>query len=237
MRFSTNPGRTAGLLYVLASLVGIFGLLYVPSKLIVDGNALATAHNIVTSERLFRLGIAAHLIGEALFVFVALALYELFRAVNNRNALLMLTLILVAVPMAFLNELNALAALALVHGANFLSAFDQAQRDALAMLFLNVRGYGFDVAGIFWGLWLFPLGVLVYRSGFLPRILGVALVVNCFAFLITSFTSLILPHYEPLVHAWMRPFHFGEQLFMLWLLIVGARPTPLESPAYCAVPS
>ena len=237
MRFTKNPGRIAGLLYVLASIVGIFGLLYVPSKLIVDGNAVETAHNIAASETLFRLGIAAHLIGEALFVFVALALYDLFKVVNHRNALCMLTLILVAIPIAFLNELNAIAALVLVHQADFLSLFDQPQRDALAMLFLNVHGYGFDVAGIFWGLWLFPLGLLVYRSGFLPRILGVALMVNCFAFLISSLTSLVLPHYEALVHGWMRPFHFGEQAFMLWLLIMGAKPRPLASPAYCATPS
>src|ERR1022692_2276861 len=135
------------------------------------------------------------------------------------------------------NELNAIAALVLVHGTDFLSLFDQPQRDALAMLFLNVHGYGFDVAGIFWGLWLFPLGLLVYRSGFLPRILGVALIVNCFAFLIGSLTSLVLPHYEALVHGWMRPFHFGEQAFMLWLLIMGAKPKPLASPAYCTTPS
>jgi hypothetical protein len=234
MRFGNNPGRTAGFLYVLASIVGIFGLLYVPSKLIVDGNAIETARNIAGSETLFRLGIAAHLAGEALFVFVALALYQLLKAVNHRNALCMLTLILVAIPIAFLNELNALAALALVRGADFLSSFGAAQREALAMLFLNVRGYGFDVAGIFWGLWLFPLGLLVYRSGFLPRVLGVALILNCFAFLFTSFASLVLPHYEPLVHAWTRPFHFGEQIFMLWLLVMGAKPAPLASPAISA---
>jgi hypothetical protein len=239
MRFTKNPGRIAGLLYVLASIVGIFGLLYVPSKLIVHGNAVETARNIAASETLFRLGIAAHLIGEALFVFVALALYELFKAVNHRNALCMLTLILVAIPMAFLNELNAIAALVLVHGegAHFLSVYDEPQRDALAMLFLKVHGYGFDVAGIFWGLWLFPLGLLVYRSGFLPRILGLALMANCFAFLISSLASLVLPHYEALVHGWMRPFHFGEQAFMLWLLIMGAKPRPLASPAYGATSS
>lgn len=237
MRFAQNQGRVAGFLYVLASILGIFGLLYVPSKLIVDGNAVQTASNIAASETLFRLGVAAHLVGEALFVFVALALYDLFKAVNHRNALCMLTLILVAIPIAFLNELNALAALALVNGADFLSAFSQPQRDALAMLFLNVHGYGFDVAGIFWGLWLFPLGLLVYRSGFLPRVLGVALVANCFAFLITSITALVWPHYEALVHGWMRPFHFGEQAFMLWLLIMGAKPRAVPSPVYDATPS
>jgi hypothetical protein len=232
MRFIRNPGRIAGLLYVVASVVGIFGLLYVPSKLIVDGNAVETARNIAASETLFRLGIAAHLVGEALFVFVALALYDLLKGVNPRNALSMLTLILVAIPIAFLNELNAIAALSLVHGSDYLSLFGQPQRDALAMLFLNLHGAGFDVAGIFWGLWLFPLGLLVYRSGFLPRILGVALMANCFAFLITSLTSLVLPHYEVLVHGWMRPFHFGEQLFMLWLLIMGAEPKTVASADY-----
>ncbi len=231
MRFAQNQGRVAGFLYVLASILGIFGLLYVPSKLIVDGNAAQTASNIAASETLFRLGIAAHLVGEALFVFVALALYDLFKAVNKRWALSMLTLILVAIPIAFLNELNALAALALVNGSDFLSVFSAPQRDALAMLFLNVHGYGFDVAGIFWGLWLFPLGLLVYRSGFLPRILGVALVANCFAFLVTSLTALVWPHYEALAHGWMRPFHFGEQAFMLWLLIMGAKPRAVASRA------
>lgn len=224
--FHQNPGRVAGLLYVFSSIVGIFGLIYVPSKLIVDGNAAETARNIAASETLFRLGIFAHLAGEALFVFVALALYHLLKPVNSRLALCMLTLILVAIPIAFLNELNALAALLLARGSEFLSAFDQSQRNALTMFFWNVHGYGFDVAGIFWGLWLFPLGLLVYRSGFIPRILGVLLMVNCFAFPINSFTSLVLPHYDAVVSRWMRPFHFGEQIFMLWLLIMGAIPKP-----------
>jgi hypothetical protein len=144
----------------------------------------------------------------------------------------MLTLILVAIPIAFLNELNAIAALVLVRGADFLSLFDKPQRDALAMLFLNLHGHGFDAAGIFWGLWLFPLGLLVYRSGFLPRILGVVLMVNCFAYPVNSFTSLVLPQYEAIVSRWMSPLQFGELVFMLWLLIMGAKPKPLADPPY-----
>ena len=231
MSFTKNPGRFAGLLYLLASIPGVFALIYVPSKLIVHGNATATAHNIAASETLFRLGIAADLIGQALFIFVALALYDLLKGVNQRHALLMLTLILVAIPIAFLNELNAIAALVLVRGTDFLSLFDQPQRDALAMLFLNLHGHGFDVAGIFWGLWLFPLGLLVYRSGFLPRILGIVLMVNCFAYSVNSFTSLVLPQYEA-ISRWMSPLQFGELVFMLWLLIIGAKPKPLADPAY-----
>src|SRR5216683_2912881 len=199
MSSTKNPGRFAGLLYVLFSIPGFFAMVYVPGKLIVHGNAAATANNIAASETLFRLGIAAQLIGSAGFIFVALALYDLLKGVNRRHASLMVTLIVVSIPIAFVNELNSIAALVLVRGADFLSLFDKPQRDALAMLFLNLHGHGFDVAGIFWGLWLFPLGLLVYRSSFLPRILGVALMVNCFAFLISSFTSLVLPQYEAIV--------------------------------------
>jgi len=232
MNFAKNPGRVAGLLYILASIPGVFALVYVPSKLIVNGNATATAHNIAASETLFRLGIAANLVGQALFIFVALALYDLLKRVNQRNALLMLSLILIAIPIAFLNELNAIAALVLVRGADYLSLFDKAQRDTLAMLFLNLHGYGFDVAGIFWGLWLFPLGLLVYRSSFVPRILGLVLMVNCFAYPANSFTSLVLPQYQTMVSRWTSPLQFGEVVFMLWLLIMGAKPKPLADPAF-----
>src|SRR6201987_1451300 len=163
MNPTRNPGRFAGLLYVLASIVGFFSLGYVPGKLIVDGNAAATADNIAASETLFRLGIAGELIGQAGFIFVALALYDLLKGVNRRHASLMVMLIVVSIPIAFLNELNSFSALALVRGADFLSVINKPQRDSLAMLFLNLHGRGFVVAEMFWGLWLFPLALLVYK--------------------------------------------------------------------------
>jgi hypothetical protein len=230
MNSTRNPGRFAGLLYVLVSIPGVFALLYVPGKLIVQGNATATATNIAAHETLFRLGIAAQLISQILFMWVALALYDLLKRVNQRHASLMLTLIVVSIPIALLNELNAIAALVLVRGTDFLSIFDKPQRDALAMLFLNVHGHGFDIAEIFWGLWLVPLGLLVYRSGFVPRILGVLLLLNCFTYLANSFTSLLAPQYEDVVSRWMMPLSFGELLFMFWLLIMGAIPKPLAPP-------
>src|SRR5712675_1455719 len=203
MSLAKNPGRFAGLLYLLVSIPGAFALIYVPSKLIVHGNATATANNIAAHETLFRLGIACNLISQAGFIFVALALYDLLKGVNQRHAVLMVTLILVAIPIALLNELNAIAALVLVRGADFLSIFEKPQRDALAMLFLNLHGYGFDIAGIFWGFWLFPLALLVYRSRFFPRILGVMLMLNCFTYPVNSFTSLLLPRYGDIVSQWM----------------------------------
>src|SRR5712671_2385077 len=229
MTSTRNPGRFACLLYVLMSIPGFFALIYVPSKLIVHGNATATASNIAASETLFRLGIACNLVSQAGFIFVALALYDLLKGVNQRHAVLMVTLILVAIPIALLNELNAIAALVLVRGADFLSVFEKPQRDALAILFLNLHSYGFDVAGIFWGLWLFPLGLLVYRSGFLSRILGVLLILNGFTYPVNSFTSLLLPQYEHIVSRWMMPLSFGELVFMFWLLIMGAKPKPLPA--------
>src|SRR5438552_9547501 len=151
-----NPGRWAGLLYVFMSILGFFAMGYVPDKLIVYGNAAATANNIAAHETLFRLGIAAELVGQAGFIFVALALYYLLKRVNRRHALLMVILIVVLVPIAFLNELNSIAALALMRG-DFLSILEKPQRDALAMLFLRLHGQGFVVSELFWGLWLLPL--------------------------------------------------------------------------------
>jgi hypothetical protein len=226
MSWLKNPGRRAGLLYLLGSIPGFFGLLYVPGKLMVHGNPTATAHNLAASQTLFRLGIFADLAGQTIFIFVALALYHLFKAVNHRHAVLMVILLLVSIPIAFLNELNSVAALTLAGGADLLSAFNEPQRIAWMRLFLNLRGAGFDVAGIFWGLWLFPLGLLVYRSRFLPRFLGILLMAGCFAYLANSFTSLVLPQYESAVSRWVSPLQLVEMLFMAWLLILGATPQP-----------
>jgi hypothetical protein len=231
MSSTKNPGRFAGLLYLLASIVGFFALGYVPDKLIVDGNAAATANNISASETLFRLGIVGELIGQAGFIFVALALYDLLKGVNRRHALLMVILIVVSVPIAFLNELNSFAALVLVRGADFLSIFEKPQRDALAMLFLNLHNYGFVVAEIFWGLWLFPLAMLVYRSRFLPRFLGVWLALAGFAWIILSVTGILLPQYQGKVSTYSQPAFFGEIALMLWLVIKGARPPALDTTA------
>ena len=229
MALTNNPGRVAGLLYAVASVPGFFALMYVPSKIFVHGNATATANNIAAHEILFRAGIVADLAGQAMFVFVALALYELFKATNRRHALAMLTLILIAIPIAFVNELNSVTVLVLVRGEVSLSVFDASQRAALSRMFLDLRGAGFDIAGIFWGLWLFPLGLLAYRSRMIPRFLGILLMVGCFAYLANSFTSLALPQYEAVVSRWASPIQAVELVFMFWLLIMGARPKPLAN--------
>src|SRR5712664_2543176 len=231
MSSTKNPGRFAGLLYILTSIPGFFAMMYVPSNLIVHANAAATANNVAAHETLFRLGIAGALIGQAGFIFVALALYDLLKGVNRRNAALMVILIVVSIPMAILNELNSFAALVLVRGADFLSIFDKPQRDALAMLFLNLHGRGFVVCEIFWGLWLFPLALLVYRSRFLPRFLGVWLALAGFAWVILSLTGVLSLQYYDKVDTFTQPAVFGELAFMFWLLIKGAKPPELDAAA------
>ena len=201
---------------------------YVPSKLIVHGNAAATASNIAASETLFRLGIVAALIGQAAFIFVALALYDLLQGVSRRHASLMVILIVVSIPIALVNELNSIAALVLVRGE---SVFEKPQRDALAMLFLNLHHHGFVVAEIFWGLWLFPLGLLVYRSRFLPRFLGVWLALAGIAWVILSLTGILMPQYQNKVDTYSQPAFIGEIVFMLWLAIKGAQPPARDTGA------
>jgi hypothetical protein len=200
---------------------------YVPNQLIVHGDAAATANNLLGSEMLFRLGIAGGLVSQAGFIFVAWALYGLLKGVNQRQAALMVILIVVSIPIAFLNELNSIAALVLVRGADFLSVVEKPQREALAMLFLNLHHHGFVVAEIFWGLWLFPLGLLVYRSRFLPRFLGIWIVLAGVAWVILSLTGVLLPQYQDRVDRSCQPAFFGEIAFMFWLLIKGAKPEAL----------
>ena len=227
MNSARNPGRWVGLLYLLVSIPGAFALVYVPQKLIVHGNATATVSNIAASESLFRAGIACNLISQILFMWVVVAVYDLLKTVNQRHASLMLGLFVVSVPIALFNELNSIAALTLIRGADFLSVFEKPQRDALAMLFLSLHGRGFVIAEIFWGLWLFPLGLLVYRSGLFPRVLGILLMLNCFTYVVNSFTSLLSPQYADVVSRWIKPLGFGELIFMFWLLIMGVKPKPL----------
>jgi hypothetical protein len=224
MSFLRNPGRRVGLLYLVFAIPGFFALMYVPNKLIVDGNPTASAANIAAHETLFRAGIAANLFDELLFLWVAAALYDLLSSVNRRHALIMVALVAVSVPIAMLNELNSFAALFLLHGTGGLTLFDPPHRDALALFFLDLHDKGFLIDGLFWGLWLFPLGLLVYRSGFIPRVIGILLMLNCMTYFLGSFASILTPLHSHTIHRWLFPFSFGELIFMLWILILGATP-------------
>lgn len=231
MNSTKNAARVAGALYGLNGLTGFFSLQYVPGKLIVSGNAAATANNILAHEMLFRLSIVSELFCAAEFIFVVWALYRLLNGVNKTHASLMVILGLVPLPIMFLNVLNEVAALALFRGADFLSVFDKPQRDALAMLFLWLHGSGIGASELLWGPFFIPFGLLVMRSRFLPRILGVLLFAACFGYLADSLTSLLRPSYGAVVSRFAMILTAGELPMMFWLLIMGAKDQPLAAPA------
>jgi len=218
-----KAARIAGAIYLSMIITGPFALIYVPAKLIVRGNAAATADNILAHETMFRLAILADLVGSVIFICLGIALYKLLSGVSKTWAGLMVAFALVSAAVGFLNTLNNIAALTLFRGADFLAVFDKPQRDALGMLFVRLHSQGIFINEIFWGLWLFPFGLLVYRSGFLPRLLGIWLMLNCFAWLVLSLIALLSPPYYDVAFQISQPVMFGELAIMLWLLIRGAK--------------
>jgi Domain of unknown function (DUF4386) len=228
MTSSRNPGRVAGFLYLLLVLAGPIRLIYIPDKLFVHGNAAATAGNIAAHEWLFRFGIVSDLFCAVILIFLALAFYRLFKSVDQNLAVLVVILggIMPAL-IDFVGVVSDSATLTLVRGADFLSVFDKPQRDALAMLFLRLRDHQNTAAEVLWGLWLFPLAILTYKSRFLPRFLGVWLIINGFAYVILSLTGELLPQYQDKVFVLSQPALFAEIALMLWLVIKGANPPAL----------
>jgi hypothetical protein len=224
MHPTKRKARVAGFFYLLLVVAAPVRLFYVPSTVVVHGNATATAANIAAHETLFRLGIVSDLFCGTILIFLALALYRLFKTVDQNVAVLMVILggVLPAA-IDFFNVLNDAAALLLVRGTDFLSVFDKPQQDALAMLFLRLHHQEIVFAEILWGLWLFPLAILTLRSGFLPRFLGFWLIINGFAYLAMSFAGILLPQWESMISDVAFPALLGEMAFMLWLLIKGAK--------------
>ena len=227
-----KQARFAGLLYLLLGVTAPIGLLYVPVKLIVRGDAAATAENLRSSESLLRLGIGSELIHQALVIYVVLALYRLFKPVNVSLARHLVSLgALVSVPIMFVNVLNEVAALTLAQGPEFLSVLDPLQRDALAYLFMRLHGQGVVLASVFWGLWLFPFGLLVIRSGFIPKAFGYLLFAAGAGYLASSFARLVVPPLVPLVDRLALPLQIAEVPILFWLAIWGARGPKASEPA------
>ncbi len=217
--------RTAGLLYLIVVLTGLFSLMYVPSKLIIWDNAALTLNNITSQETLFRLGIIAGILCYTAFLFLPIVLYKLLSPVNKTHAVAMVALALVSVPISFVNLLNKFSVLTLISDDAYLKSFDAAQLPAQVLLQLDYYNNGVQLAAIFWGLWLFPFGYLVYKSGFLPKILGVLLMAGCFGYLVNFTGRFLYPGYADLgISTYISlPASLGEIGTCLWLLIVGVR--------------
>lgn len=219
-----NPGRVAGCLYLLTGF-SMIRPMYVNRTLVVRDDAAATIHNIAAHELLFRFGIVSDLIAGLGCLLAALALYELLKGVDRKLGVLMVVLGgLMPCVLDFINVLNDAAAVVVARREPFVSLFDRPQQAAVAALFLRIHDHGFLINEIFAGLWLFPFGLLVLRSGFLPRILGLLLFVSGFGYLAISGTGLLFPLYVERVSRIVSPALLGEGGIILWLLVKGARP-------------
>ncbi|MEO8043407.1 MAG: DUF4386 domain-containing protein [Spartobacteria bacterium] len=230
MNWLKKQSRIAALLYFVSCLPAPFALLYVPSVLIVRGDAAATAGNVRDSEGLLRLGMAVELFSATVVIFAVLAFYRLFKGVSHKHAVAMLILFLLSIPISYVNVLNDFAALTFARGPAFLSTvFNRAQLDALVLFFLRLHNQGVILAQIFWGLWLFPFGIAVMRSGFIPRFVGIATITAGCGYVISSSVSLFLPPSAQGLADVAMILGIGELAFF-WMLICGAKNQPGRQP-------
>jgi Domain of unknown function (DUF4386) len=230
MTTNKKTARIAGSLYLLLAVTGFFSLRYVPSKLIDWDDAARTYNNIVASETLFRLDILAGIIGYTGFLILPLVLYKLLNQINKTYAVGMVLLAVVSVPLSYTYLLDKFAVLTLIHKSKFLNVFQTDQLQAQVLLHLNYYDNGILMASIFWGLWLFPFGYLVYKSGFLPKILGIFLMIGCFGYLIDFLCHYFLTDkYDGLgISNYVRlPGSLGELGICFWMLIMGAKEKPV----------
>ena len=215
-----RTAKIAGWLYLVLAITGGFGIMYVPSSILVMGDAEATANNIINSKLGFSLSIISNLVSQVIFVFLVLALSRLFKGINQKYNKLMVALVIVSVPITFINMLNLMGAQMLVSGADYLNVFETNQLNALAVFFIELYKNGIVIVEIFWGLWLFPFGYLVYKSGFIPKILGAFLILGCFSYMTESLVGLLNPELKEIISPFlMMPLALGEISMVLWLVI------------------
>jgi hypothetical protein len=221
MNSINKTARTAGFLYLIYIVTTIVADVFGRSNLIVFGDAAATARNIMASEQQFRIGIMGDLVSIVFFLLAAWALYALLSPVNRSFALAFLLLNLGGVAVYSINLLNQFAAVLLLSGADYLKAFQAGQLQALAMFFLDLHHNGYWIAQIFFGAWLFPLGYLVFKSGFLPRILGIVMMIHCVGWLTTSLQFFLFPGFTVITYVTYPLGFISEFGLTLWLLIKG----------------
>jgi hypothetical protein len=225
-----QTARLAGALYLAMGVLGAFALLYIPSVFLVRDDATATANRIAASPALYRLGVFADLMCGVFAVWLAMVLYDLFKDVDRRQARLMVGFVFGMVASGLVNTALMAGPLVLTSGASYLSAFDKHQLDALTLGFLVWRGQGIRTATMYWGVWLLPLGILIYRSGFLPRILGVLVIIAGCTYVVDCLAYYFFPEYAWIVaRASMLPQAAGEGGFVGWMLIKGVRTERWEA--------
>jgi hypothetical protein len=221
-----RTARVAGVLYLLMGAGTAFGMGYVDPLLRASGDAAETARNLRSSASLFHAGLASTAFGLVAMLFLASALYEIFASVDRGHARLLVVFVVAGVSIALLNMVHLLVAIRLSRGAGDLPAVETPQLQALMTTFLAAYGFGRHLAGIFWGLWLLPFGLLILRSGLLPRVLGILMTIGCFAYLFHSSAWLFFPSWGAIAQRSLLIPTLGEVGTILWLLVRGVREPP-----------
>lgn len=218
-----TTARLAGILYVVMSILMVFGFMYIPATFVVSGDAAATAHNITEATLLYRVGILTAFVSHIFFIVVVLTLYKLFKDVDRKHATFMAVLVCVGVAAEIVRLGFRIAPLILLSDADFLSVFNKPQLEALALGSLRLGDQLGQLFMLIWGLWLFPFGVLTIRSRWFPKFLGILLIVAGFAYVVTWFTANVFPGYMSVVSKVMFPLVFGELGIVFWMAIMGAK--------------
>lgn len=219
----TKTARKLGLLYFLLALLMVLNESLISAGFTVTDNPAATAQNIMASEFRYRLGLLASFAGQCLSVPLVIGLYYLFRDVDKKQALLMLVFSLLGTALMLATLQSRLLTFTLLGGGNHLSAFTEQQLEVLSFVFQKLRAVGTTLVTTFWGLWLFPFGVLVIRSKMFPKILGYCLFVAGFGYVISSVTAIAFPVENKALASYLMPLYFGELPIIFWMLIKGAK--------------
>jgi hypothetical protein len=222
-----KTARGAGILYFVMDVFMIFSGMIVDAKLYVPGDTAATVSNILASMGLFRLGFVSNLVGYFVLLVLVLVLYKLFKSVDKGQARLMVILVVAGVSSTYMNALNQYVPILLLSGTENLASFNPAQLQSLSMVFLEMYQLGYQIAEVFWGLWLIPLGVLAYKSKFIPKVFGILLVVGCFGHLLSFLTTFLFPNSNATLMPMAEMLMIGELPIFLWLLIKGVKDQPL----------
>jgi len=221
MSENKRTARIAGLWYLVLAIGSAYSWLYITKTLVLE-SAVLTVKNIYTTENQYIISIICSIVGQIGFMFLALALYRLFKKVNQAQARLMLALVFISVSVMFLNIIFQTSALVFLTRTNYFIAFTGAQIAELATMFLHLNMIGVYVVDIFWGLWLFPLAYLTYQSNFFPKIIAIVLVISGLGYIVDSLSFLINQEVHTMLRNYLSiPEALGEMTMLLWLLIKG----------------
>ncbi|MFW5808136.1 MAG: DUF4386 domain-containing protein [Spirochaetota bacterium] len=224
MENKKKTAHIAGAIYLLLAVTGMIGIMIIPSSIIVPESGALTLANIAENPVLFKLGILCRFACQVAFIFLVLMLYRLFADVDAFHAVLMVVLVMVSIPFTLALELTQVALLALAVGEPYSTQLDSQTLSGMAQLSTGVFDYGIFLVGYYWGLWLLPFGILVYKSGFIPRIFGILLVISFCAYITDSTVYVLLPGISAAVSNITAIFAAaGEFSILLWLLIAGIR--------------